>query len=133
MRNIIITTLLLALGIIFTMCRNDQSSKKISLLEKSWTHSFEDSKAGEFEIYRPSDYKEFPVSRYRQVFNFKANNQCEYLVLEANDAHCMKNGKWELDNKTNNIIIYDDNSEALYEYEIIELKDDLLKLKAINQ
>ena len=132
MRKIIILTIFLALGIMITSCKNNQTSNQKTLLEKSWTHSSEESNSGEFEIYRPSDYKEFPVSRYRQVFNFKDNDQCEYLALEANDAHDMKYGKWELDEKANNIKIYNAHSELLYEYEIIELKDDLLKLKAIN-
>ena len=133
MRSILLLTILLAVGISMTSCKNNQTSDQKKLLEKSWTHSSEESKAGEFEIYRPSDYKEFPVSRYRQVFNFKDNDQCKYLALEANDAHDMKDGKWELDGKANNIKIYNAHSELLYEYIIIELKDDLLKIKAINQ
>ena len=120
------------IGIIITSCKNNETSNQKLLLEKSWTHSSEESNPGEFEIYRSSDYKEFPISRYRQVFVLKDNDQCEYLALEANDAHDMKDGKWELDDKNNNIIIYNDNSEVLYEYKIIELKDDFLKLKVLN-
>ena len=132
MRKILLLTILLAVGIGITSCKNNETSNQKLLLEKSWTHSSEESNSGEFEIYRPSDYKEFPVSRYRQVFNFKDNDQCEYLALEANHAHDMKDGKWELDEKKNSIIIYNDNSEVLYQYKIIELKDDLLKLIANN-
>ena len=132
MRKIIIITIFLAAGIIITSCKSEHTTKQSTLIEKSWTHSFEESKPGEFDVYIPSNSKEFPISRYRQVFNFKENNLCEYLVLEANDAHNMKDGNWELDEKANTIKIFNDDSEALYEFEIIELKDDLLKLKAIN-
>ena len=101
------------------------------MLEKSWTHSTEES-SEQFELYRPSESREFPMSRYRQVFNFKGNNVCEYLELSPTDAHAMKKGIWELDEKTNIIKIYNQDSKLKYEFEVIEIKDDLLKLKASN-
>ena len=129
MRKIIIFTLFFAAGVIITGCKNDHNTIQKSLLKKSWTHSSEESMPGEFEVYRPSDYKEFPASRYRQVFNFKDNNLCEYLVLEASDGHTLKNGNWEFDEKANVLKISNENSEVFYEFEVIELSEDLLKLK----
>ena len=131
MRKILILTILFATGIAFTGCKNTHNTQR-SLLEKSWTHSSEESIPGQFEVYRPSIYKEFPPARYRQIFNFKDNDVCDYLVLEPNDGHSMKNGNWKFDEKLNTIKILDENSKVLYEFEVIELKDDLLKLKAKN-
>lgn len=129
MKKIIILTLLFAAGVIITGCKNNHNTIQKSLLEKSWTQSSEESMPGEFEVYRPSDYKELPPSRYRQIFNFRDNDLCEYLVLEANDRHTLKNGSWEFDEKTNILKISNENFEVLYEFEVIELGDDMLKLK----
>ena len=129
MKKIIILTLFFAVGLIVAGCKNDHNTIQKSLLIKGWTHSSEESIPGEFEVYRPSNYKEFPASRYRQIFNFRDNDLCEYLVLEANDGHTMKNGNWEFDDKANTLKISNGNSEVLYEFEVIELSDNLLKLK----
>ena len=132
MRKVIVFTIFLTAGIISTSCKTNQTTQQKSLLEKSWTHSMEESQPEQFEVFRPTNYKEFPVSRYRQVFDFKDNNLCEYLVLEPNDAHSMKNGKWELDEKSKALKIFNENFEVMYEYEVIELSNELLKLKANN-
>ena len=132
MRKLIILSIVIAAGISITSCKKDNNTIQRSLLENSWTHSSEESMPGQIEVYRPSNYKEFPQSRYRQIFNLKNNNLCDYLVLLPNDGQYMKNGNWEFDEKSNNIKIYNENSEVLYEYEVIELRDNLLKLKAIN-
>ena len=76
--------------------------------------------------------KNFQPLRFRQIFNFKSNNLCDYLVLSPNDGHYLKNAFWDFDEKANIVKIYTKNSEVLYRYEVIELRDNLLKIKAIN-
>lgn len=132
MRNIVVLTLIFISGIIIISCNEDNNFIQSSLLYKSWTYSYEESTSAQFEVYRPTNYKKFPPSRFRQVFNLKENNLCEYLVLLPNDSQYLNNGNWEFDEKTNVIKIYNENSEILYVYEVIELRDNLLKLKANN-
>ena len=101
-------------------------------LQKSWSRSYEEEISKEIQIYRPSNYKEFPPSRYRQVFEFEANNVCKYLVLAENDGHYMENGKWEYDESTKIIKIFSSTSEILYEFKVVELTNNLLKLESIK-
>lgn len=131
MRISTLSTLLIATVFLISSCNSIAKVTENSMLEKSWTHSTEES-SEQFELYRPSDSKEFPMSRYRQVFVFKANNVCEYLTLAPTDAHRMEKGTWEMNDKTNIIKIYDADSKVIYEFKVIEIKEDLLKLKAIN-
>ena len=132
MRKLIILSIVIAAGISITSCNKDNETIQRSLLENSWTHSYEESIPGQIEVYRPTNYKEFPPLRFRQIFNFKSNNLCDYLVLSPNDGHYLKNAFWDFDEKANIIKIYTKNSEVLYRYEVIELRDNLLKIKAIN-
>ena len=132
MRKLIILSIVIAAGISITSCKKDNNTIQRSLLENSWTHSSEESIPGQIEVYRPTNYKEFPLTRFRQIFNFKYNNLCDYLVLLPNDGQYFKNAFWDFDEKANIIKIYNENSEVLYKYEVIELRDNLLKIKAIN-
>ncbi len=132
MRKIIAVTLIFIAGIINTSCNENNNIIQSALLNKSWTYSYEENVEDQFEVFRPTNYKKFPPSRFRQVFNFKDNNLCEYLVLLPNDSQYMNNGNWEFDEKTNIIKIYNENSEILCIYEVIELRDNLLKVKAKN-
>lgn len=132
MRKLILLIVISSSILAITGCEKNNEIIQISFLENSWTQSYEEKTSEEIEIYRPSDYKNFSFSRYRQIFNFHDNDVCEYLVLAANDGHYMESGNWEYSEKTNIIIIFNSNSEILYEFEVVELTNDLLKLKARN-
>lgn len=133
MRKLIHLSVVIISVIVFTHCEKDDDDViRKSSLEKSWTQSYEEKTLEEIEIYRPSDYKDFPLSRYRQIFNFYENNVCDYLVLAANDGHYMESGSWEFNNQTNIISIYNSEFEVLYEWEVVELKDKILKMRAKN-
>lgn len=131
MRKNFILTMFIAIGISISSCSSISKVKHDSMLEKSWTHVTEES-SEQYDLYRPSDYTEFPPSRYRQVFDFKKDGVCEYLFLEPTDGHTMRRGKWNLDEKTNTIKIYDQDSLLLYQFEVVEMGEDLLKLKVKN-
>jgi len=131
-RKFVLLIVVLSSAMMMISCAINEETIEKSLLEKSWTQSYEESTAEEFEVYRPSDYMEFPSSRYRQVFDFKANNECDYLVLAPNDGHYMKNGAWKYEEKTTTLKIFNPDFEVLYEFEVVELNNDLLKLKTIN-
>lgn len=131
MRKNCILTMFVALGISISSCSSVSKVQHDSMLEKIWTHDTEES-TEQYDLYRPSDYKVFPPSRYRQVFDFKKDGVCAYLFLEPTDGHMMRIGKWNLDEKTNSIKIYDQHAVLLYQFEVVEMSDDLLKLKAKN-
>jgi hypothetical protein len=123
--------IILSIAIILTCCEKEQNTFQISMLKKSWTHSYEEDTSENYDIYRPSDYKIFPAGWFRQIFYFKDNNACDYLVLAPNDAHYMEEGIWELNEKTNTIKIMNMEYDILFRFKIIELSDNLLKLKKV--
>ena len=125
-RKIIIVVFSLIMIMSLYKCSEDTPEV---FLRKSWSRSYEEEISKEIQIYRPSNYKEFPPSRYREVFEFEANNVCRYLILAENDGHYMENGKWEYNESTKIIKIFNSNSEIKYEFEVVELTNDLLKLR----
>jgi hypothetical protein len=131
MEKLFYKVIILSIAIILTCCEKEKDTFQISMLKKSWTHSYEENTSENYDIYRPSDYKIFPASHFRHVFYFKDNNVCDYLVLAPDDAHYMEEGIWEFNEKTNIIRVMNMESDILFKLEIIELSDDLLKLKKI--
>lgn len=103
-------------------------------MTKSWTNSYEEEDINRSpQIYRPSDYKEYPSSRYREQLTFNNDSNCKYLVLDPADAHYIKSGKWSMIDREKNIINILDSSGAVYKkFQIVELKQDLLKLVFVN-
>ena len=103
-------------------------------LNKSWTNSFEEQEVNSStQVYRPNNYKEFPASHYREQYVFNNDSNCSYLVLDPADAHYFKSGKWSLIDREKNIIKVVDSSGTVYKkLQIVELKQDLLKLVFVN-
>ena len=112
--------------LLFTNC--EQEDVNLNKIEGSWFHSQEEDNENGDWTFRPSDYKEFPPSRFRQYFEFKDNNVCSYLVLAPNDAHYIQEGVWKYDESTNIITIMSE-SEVVFEFQIIVLNKNILKLK----
>ena len=129
MRNLVLFIVVLTSVMTITSCEKDDEINQLSLLRKSWTHSYEEKALEGVQIYRPSDYKDFQSSWYRQIFNFEDNNECDYYVLAPNDAHFMASGSWDYNDKINIIKVFNSDSEMIYEFEVVVLTDDLLKLK----
>ena len=129
MSRFILISLVLISALTLITCKESKEGFQTALLEKSWTQSYEEKTADEIEIYRPSQSKEFPMSRYRQIINFQENHQCEYLVLSENDGHYMENGTWEFNDVTNSITIFNSDADIIYEIEILELTNSILKVK----
>jgi hypothetical protein len=129
MSRLLLLLFLFAFILLGTSCEKNEDATRMPLLEKSWTQSYEESTSESFEVYRPSDYQVFPVSRYRQVFNFKDNHVCAYRVLAPNDGHYMENGSWTYNAVTHRIKIFSPNFSLLYAFEVVELQDNMLKLK----
>lgn len=121
-------------GFLLTGCSRNLSSTKTNYpeaLQKEWKHSYEESAAG-VDIYRPADYKIFTPSKFRRVYNFKANGKCEYLVLHPADAHYMANGTWNYNPETRYIQIRDEKSEQVVLLEVLEIGKDILKVQIVK-
>ena len=103
----------------------------INELKKEWVHSSEEE-TDSTQIYRPVDYKEFPASRYRQVYSFSDSGKCRYLVLAPNDAHYFKNGTWTYSENNQKLVIYNSTEQTLIEFKIISVTMNLLKFIQIR-
>ena len=113
--------------VLLTRCEQEKDYN-LDLIKRSWTHSFEEDSADDYLTYRPSNYKEFPPSRFRQCLDFKDNYVCSFLVVSPNDAHYTKEGVWEYDEPASTIKIMDENS-VLVKFKILELNKNVLRLK----
>jgi hypothetical protein len=67
------------------------------LLAKGWTHSREEDKDFEGKVYRPSDSKKFPPSRFRERYVFNKDGSGKFLYLDPADRHRMVACQWKID------------------------------------
>jgi hypothetical protein len=124
--------------ITFSSCKEETNPVTSQIdygqLTRNWTNSYEEEDLNNStKIFRPSNYKEYPSSRYREQLTFTNDSNCSYLVLDPADAHYFKSGKWSLIDREKNIIKIADSSGVEYKtLQIVELKKDLLKLVSIN-
>ena len=127
MKNIIF----ILISIFFFNCETVETKDfNINMLKKEWVHSREEEKDS-ILVYRPSDYTEFPPSRYRQIYFFADSGFCKYYVLSPSDAHYFEEGTWEY--KEDEILnIFNPQKELIISYKIITLKDNLLELLQLN-
>ena len=72
-------------------------------LINNWVNSREEENSI-IKIYRPENYKKFPISRFRDKINFYKNGKCEYLVLESTDRQHFEKYRWRLLKEDSNII-----------------------------
>lgn len=129
MRKLKILIVTLVIVVVMIGCEKNNDAIIIPLLKQSWTESHEENPSQNIRIYRPSDYKEFPVTRYRQLFIFQDNNKCDYLKLAANDAHFMILGTWAYEEENKILTIFNKESEVAHKYEMMELRKNVLKLR----
>ena len=135
MKNIIpFVGVAIIFGLILSGCATGISTMKNnypSALQKEWKHSYEESASG-IEIYRPSDYKPFPPSMFRQVYNFKADGRCEYLVLHPADAHYMAKGTWNYNPETHYVQIRNEKGEQVVLLEVLDVEKNILKVQIVK-
>ena len=100
---------------------------------RHWVHSVEEqTRTQKTQIYRPSDFKQFPASHFRMQYVFYKNGDCEWYYLSPDDAHRFKSGKWRIASTDKNVlqIVKRDSTES---YRIIELTKDILRIVLIKQ
>lgn len=113
--------LLVFLAITLSSCKSDQEP----LLINTWVSSYEEGMG----IYRPMDFKDYPASHFRQSYNFKSNNECEYLVLSPVDAHYIESGTYEYKESDKTIKIYAPQGQLYKELKVEKLTANLLRLE----
>ena len=110
---------------------DDQLVPKIDveLLIKAWTHSREEDEGVEGKVFRLSNSKTFPPSRFRQKYQFNKDGTCKVLYLHPSDAHRMVAGKWTIDDDNPRVINIDCPKSGKKTLEVLELTDKLLRVK----
>ncbi len=105
-------------------CTSKTASAPDPLFLKCWTHAFEEDGQDGIQNFRPCATHTLPAARYRNTFTLKENGEVGYSVLAPNDAHTTENGKWTYNVRSKKLNV------GSTEYEVVELKDDLLKLRS---
>jgi hypothetical protein len=97
-----------------------------------WVNSREEEqRTDKDQIYRPKDFKEFPISHFRMQYIFYKNGDCKWYYLAPDDGHHFKPGTWRIDPNDKSILQI--NAEGTTRsYRITELKKDILRLASIN-
>lgn len=136
MRTIKYLSLLILIVLISCKDKSNPVSSEVNYdyFYNSWKHSYEEDIINDpTKVFRPSDYKVFPATWYRETFIFRKDNTCSYLVLGPSDIHYFQDGKWNLVDKEKNIITLLDSTNTIYKkFQINELKRDILKIKFVN-
>jgi hypothetical protein len=126
----------LFLLIFFASCKDKSNptvvAQDYSNMTQSWSNSFEEQ-IDSIQVYRPSNYKQYPAARFREIFEFSKDRSCNYLVLSPVDAHYMQSGKWSIISPDNKVIGIFDSLQTIYRrFQLVELKQDLLKFVYVN-
>ena len=107
----------------------DSTTIDLSMIQGCWINSREESSQFSIYIFRPCDYKSFPLSRFRDRIQFEPDGECSYLYLAPNDAHHMVTGKWIYDKLKQNIEITDTYGHIAYKFKVISISKDMLKVE----
>ena len=94
----------------------------------TWVHSYEEQNTYYPQLFRPIDYKEFGASRFRMQYTFNQDGSCQWLVLDAGDAHYFQSGTFLRIEQT--VLIYDTYGtlQDYISFKITNLKQNLLEI-----
>lgn len=138
-KSISIVILLVFVSFLNIECRDDLSSE--NLLIGSWTHSPEEQTESGILIYRPTHFKQYPPSWYRNTFFLNGDNTCDYLALAANDGHFFEKGTWDYNEDSKILTIsyirtdptpHIPKENVVLKFEVMSLEKNMLKLKSIS-
>lgn len=127
------------LSFFFYSCKEDDNAFTTSelvvneeALTGCWKHSFEEEEDNlELLMYRPCDFKEYPLSRYRHEMELKGNGTASWLHLAENDAHSMRVGTWTYDRNTRVLQIFNLSGKSVSMFRVLEVGENILKLEYI--
>jgi hypothetical protein len=120
---------LMILSLMAGQCKQEGTSTPDPLFLKCWVNAFEEEGPDQARIYRPCITHTLPAARYRNTFTLKENGIVEYSVLAPNDAHTTAEGTWSYDPGTKKLRILGKDKVLINEFVVLELNEDLLKLK----
>jgi len=123
MKSFLAVYLILALALSATKCKNTPQDANQFLLQ-SWMHSHEES-GEQGEVYRPSSY-DFPPSRGRYGYEFKADGTLISKGPGASDRPESQKGKWEILSDGSLKLNSGDNESKVFT--IVSLEKDKLVL-----
>ncbi|WP_114778470.1 hypothetical protein [Botryobacter ruber] len=118
---------IICLFLVANTCKERKLEKK--LLQKTWLHSFEED-ADDILVYRPNTY-DFPPSRGRTGFSLEPNGVVKEYVIAPTDGLEEHEGRWEHADHKLLHIHFNPKDKIMKDYslEIVELEDDVLKVK----
>lgn len=104
------------------------------VLDKCWTHSFEedfatDPQNPQVNTYRPCDFKEYEYSFYRATYTFNLDGTCTFLALSPVDSHFFTEGHWEFDKETNTLEVITASGLSWLKTEVIETSESRLRFQ----
>lgn len=106
-----------------------------NLLSKKWLNSYEEeTDPGTERCYRPNGF-EFPRSRGRSGFEFKANGDFSLFFPGPTDVMQSKAGNWKASGADEVTITLDDpnpNQNKTFKMKINSLTSDILKIKPLQ-
>jgi hypothetical protein len=98
-----------------------------SNLFQSWKYSFEEQ-TDSVQIFRPMNSRQFPMSRFRQVYLFRPDSTCTFFAVGDNDFTYQVPATWTIISHTDRILaIFDTNGKLNCRFKIVELKQDLFR------
>jgi len=125
-------TLFLCLAFTISCTTNmDEDSLRTDFLVNCWTHSMEEDPDGTTQVYRTCDSMDFPASRFRMVFDLKADGSCTYLELSPVDAHMMVPGTWSFENGTQRLMIFAEKGDPAFMMTVEKLEEQVVELRSI--
>ena len=68
----------------------------VDMLARAWTHSYEEDKDFDGRVFRPTESKKFPPSRFRIRYVFNKDGSGKFLYLHPADAHRMVACQWKV-------------------------------------
>ena len=111
----------------------DPDSGGLKNLHQSWTHSYEEEKKDSGSIFRPTNYKVFPTSRFRLRMVFFPDGYFLWLYLAPDNRHYLMSGHWTLDPREKDVIHIRGDLGGQSSFRILELKKDLLRIEATRR
>jgi len=99
----------------------------VKQLAQHWVRSHEEEAQGsDVQIYRRKNYEEFPPSRFRMQYIFYPDGKCKWYFLAPDDAHHFRDGTWEVDANSEDIIHVEQGKTV--SFRIVELTEEVLRM-----
>lgn len=107
-----------------TMGRPTSEAQKF--IHQTWVHSYEEDDDESTLVWRKAGSRAFPPARFRRTLSLYQGDQCQFLSLEPNDAHRLRDCRWSFDPTANQLNIREPTGQIAGSYQLNSLTQDLL-------